>query len=73
MTAKFHPNAQWFEDFGSCHCGKPATGILRSYVANEKIRLCCVTCADREIKAEHKRGGFIPDAFLPLKVAAAES
>ena len=45
--------AQWFDGFGKCRCGKQATGILRG-TRNESYGAYCKRCADKRIKAAEK-------------------
>lgn len=56
--------AQWFEATGKCRCGKPATGILRSFYGNSSLGAHCKPCADKAIKAAHRKGKWEPDAAL---------
>ena len=45
--------AQWFDGFGKCRCGKQATGILRG-TRNESYGAYCERCANKRIKAAEK-------------------
>lgn len=57
--------AQWFSPLGGClgRCGKKATGTLKGY-RNQDLGPYCEKCANREIKASHKKGRFEPDAYV---------
>ena len=47
--------AQWFDNLGTCRCGKKATGILRG-TRNESMGPYCQPCADKRIrKAQRER------------------
>lgn len=57
-------DAQWFRSLGSCcSCKRPATGELMGYV-NQSLGSYCKKCADKEIKAAHRKGQFAPDGRL---------
>jgi hypothetical protein len=46
---------RWFENLGTCRCGKPATGTLRG-PRNESYGTSCEKCAIARIKkAERER------------------
>ena len=46
---------RWFENLGTCRCGKPATGTLRGPM-NESYGKSCRKCAEARIKnAERER------------------
>ena len=65
----YHPDAQWFESLGTCRCGcgKPATGRLRGH-RNDDRGPYTRQCAERAIKAAHKRGNAMPDYVYELSV-----
>jgi hypothetical protein len=56
--------AQWFSALGTCRCGKPATGELKSFYHNNVLARCCGPCAERRIKAAHKLKQFEPDCVV---------
>ena len=46
---------RWFENLGTCRCGKPATGTLRGPM-NESYGAYCARCAYARLKrAERER------------------
>lgn len=46
---------RWFEAFGTCACGKPATGTWRG-PQNESYGMACRKCGDARVrKAEAER------------------
>lgn len=53
--------AQWFKSLGKCvRCGRAATGELMSHV-NASLGPHCQSCANAEIRKDHKLGKFLPD------------
>lgn len=59
-------NAQWFQPYPKCPCGRPSAGQLYSD-RNSKLGDHCQRCADKAIKDSHKKGRFLPDS--PLEMA----
>lgn len=57
--------AQWFEPLGLCRCGcgKLATGKLNGYNGNSFMGYYTVKCAEKRIKACHKKGQHAPDCY----------
>jgi hypothetical protein len=44
-----YEDARWFEQLGTCRCGKPATGRLNNS-RNETLCRCCNKCAAKFLK-----------------------
>lgn len=64
-----YPHAQWFEALQACRvCGKPA-GVLRSFYGNNALAYMCKAHAEKEIKAAHRKGNWLPDDVLKERAA----
>lgn len=53
MSGRLPTTAQWFNDLGTCVCGKSATGWLMN-IRNEKLGPYCTKCAKRSLKLSDK-------------------
>lgn len=64
MSGPTYPMAQWFDSPAPCRlCGKPAGALMSS--RNDVLAYMCKAHAEKEIKAAHKAGRFLPDADYP--------